>query len=284
MTVSAVALDVPASPRNRSFGRLLLAVVLGYVGATITLSLGALVLFRLWALPRPWVRPGPFPIDGAWSFAADVAVAAVFVLVTAWWIRRMVEGAVRAHVSLGVVALAFAITGYLPYLVLPGGLFLIWEIVALVATTWAVRRYAIRAASPIPKLPWRISLALVLVGLAVLGSYRVYHPLTAGALTSGDFTLMNSDWADMTILSVDGGSIVPSEGWIHRLKLPYTLGGRKQIGVSIGHAYPCRPFDVVIKYSILGLTTTQRFRVTPDAPFHGSFSDVPSGAGCNEYP
>src|SRR5437899_2505128 len=111
--MSGVAVDVPAgSAKQTSFGRLLVAVLLGYIGGLVTLGLAALALLFLWELPRPWVRPGPFPIDGAWSLAADVVLAAFIVLVTAWWVRRMVERTVRRHVSLAVVALAVAVTGY----------------------------------------------------------------------------------------------------------------------------------------------------------------------------
>jgi hypothetical protein len=280
--MSGVALDVPvATIKHRSFARLFLAVLLGYVGAMITFGLAALPLLFLWALPRPWVQPGPFPIDGAWSLAADVVVAALIVLVIAWWIRRMVEGAVRGHVSLAVVALAVAVTAYVPSLVLPPGAALLWGIVALLVTTWVVRRYAIRTA-PLPKMPWSVCVALGLVGFAVLGSYRVYHPLSAGGLWTADFNLTNSNWSDLTILRVKGGSIATAQGRARSLKLPYTLGWRRQVGVDI-NGRPCVPYDVVITYSVLGLTTTQRFRVTPDAPFNSSFADVPIGAGGDEY-
>jgi hypothetical protein len=223
----------------------------------------------------------PVPIDGAWSLAADIVVAALVVLVTAWWIRKMVERAVRGPVSIGVVALTFLLVGYVPFLFLsPGALFL-WGVVALVATTWAVRRYAI-GREPLPQLSWRVGVALGVVGFAVLGSYRVYHPLTAGGLWTADFNLTNSNWSDLTILRVKGGSIATAQGRARSLKLPYTLGWRRQVGVDI-NGRPCVPYDVVITYSVLGLTTTQRFRVTPDAPFNSSFADVPIGAGCDEY-
>lgn len=279
--MSVVVLDTPV-PNQRSFVRLLGAVLLGYIGALITLGLAAIPLLFLWVLPRPWVRPGPFPIDGAWSLGADIVIAALVVLVTAWWIRRVVERAVRGHVSFGVVALAVAVTGYVPSLVLPPSALLPLGLGALLATTWAVRRYAIGTAPLLPKLSWRVCVALGLIGFAVLGSYRVYHPLTAGGLWTADFNLTNSDWANVTILRVKGGSIGTAEGRARSLKLPYTLGWRRQIGVYI-NGRPCVPYDVVITYSVLGLTTTQRFGVTPDAPFNGSFADLPIGAGCDEY-
>jgi hypothetical protein len=282
--MSGVALDVPVGPARPAFVRVLWRVLLGFVGALISLVLAAILLLYPWEYPRPWVRPGPFPIDGAWSLAADIVVAALVVLVMAWWIRRMVESAAKGHVSLAVVALAVAVTGYVPSLLLPPGLFLLWDIVSLLATTWIVRRYAIGKALPFSKLSGRVCVALGLVGVAILGSYRVYHPLvTTGLPVSADFNLENSDWADMTILSVDGGSVGTAEGRIHRLKLPYTLHGREGIGVySSGR--PCVRHHIVIRYSVLGLTSTQRFTMTRDAPGNGAFVDIPDGAGCGANP
>jgi hypothetical protein len=283
--MSGVALDVPVgSIKQRSFGRILLAVVLGYVGAVITFGLAALPLLFLWAMPRPWVWPGPFPIDGVWSLAADIVVAALIVLVTAWWIRRMVESAVRGHVSLAVVALPVAVFGCIPVLVAPAG-FLSSVIIAPLVTTWVVRRYAVDPESRLPKLSWRVCVALAVVGFVVLGSYRVYHPLVTAGLPAdpADFTLKNSDWANMTILRVDGGVIKPAEGRIHRLKLPYALRGRRDIGVY-SNGRPCVRHEVVITYSVLGVTSTQRFSLTSDAPNFGSSADLPDGAGCGESP
>ena len=288
--MSVVVLDTPV-PKQRSFFRLLAAVLLGYLGALVTLGLAAVGLMFLWLLPRPWAQPGPFPIDGVWSLAADFVIALAVVFVAAWWIRRMVARAVRGPVSLGVVALAVALTGYVPvFLLEPAGFFL--GILVLPVMTWIIRRYAIGTTLPIPRVSWRVWLALGVVGIAVVGSYRVYHPFTAtGDSFSADdyaprlqeFTVRNSDWANLTILSVDGGWVAPMSGSRHPYKLPYTLGSRGRIGVY-ANGRPCVTHDVIITFSTLGRTSSQRFTYTPDAPFNGSFTDLPSGAGCDEYP
>jgi hypothetical protein len=283
--MSGVVLDVPAgSTTHRSFLRILLAVFLGYACALVTFILAALPLLFLWVYPSPWVPPGPFPIDGAWSLGADLVVAAVIVFWAAWWVRGMVARAVRGPVSFGVVALAVALIGYVPSILLgaPG---LTWSIfVQPVVTTWVIRRYAIGTTLPFPAPSRRLGLALGIVGFAVLGSYFVYHPLiTTGVSTYADFTLKNADWARMTILSVDGGVVRPgnARGYGHPLKFPYTLGSRDRLDVYVT-GRPCVTYDVVITFSVLGRTSAQRFTVTPDAPGNGAFTDLPIGAGCNE--
>ena len=281
--MSGVALEVRVGSTSRSFFRLLLAVVLGYIGALVTLGLAAVGLMFLWLLPRPWVQPGPFPIDGVWSLAADFVIALAVVFVAAWWIRRMAARAVHGPVSFGVVALAVALTGYVPaFLLEPAGFFL--GILALPVMPWFIRRYAIGRTLPIPRVSWRVWLALGVVGLAVVGSYRIYHPFVATlASNSGEFTVRNSDWANMTILRVDGGWVGPTSGRIDRYALPYALGARARMEVY-ANAHPCVSHDVTITFSTLGRTATQRFTFTPDAPNYGSFSDLPDGAGCDEYP
>ncbi len=275
--MSDVALDVPVrSTQPRSFMRLLWAVLLGYLVASITGFVLALPLYAVGWLPRPFARPGPFPVDGAWSLDADLVVALVVVLFTAWWIRGMIADAVRGRVSFGVVALAVALTGYAPFLTLkPAALS---GIVALPATTWIIRRYAIGTTLPFPRPSWRVWLVVALVGVGVFGSYRAYHPLTGtGGYSSGTYlsgkrvpyqeiTLKNSDWADMTIVRVDGGRIRTNDAFWKPPTgtLPYTLHSRGELEVdALGKL--CVPHDVVITFSVLGRTGSQRFTFGPDA-------------------
>jgi hypothetical protein len=272
--MSGVALDVPvSSSRPRSFMRLLLAVLLGYVGALITLVLVALPLLAFDLLPRPVAQPGPFLVEGTWSLDADIVVWVALVLFAAWWIRRMVEDATRGPVSFGVVALAVALTGFAPLLMLR--LAALWGLLALVLTTWIIRRYAIGTTLPFQRPAWWVCLLLGVVGVLILGSYRVYHPLTAdGASYTDSFTftpgkpyrelkLRNAGWANMTILRVDGGWAGPTEGWIRPHKLPYTIPSRGRVGIFVaGRA--CVPRDVNVTFSVLGRISTQRFAVQPD--------------------
>src|SRR5207249_359466 len=111
-----VVLDVPAGSTRPLFVRALWRVMLGYVCAAVTLAVLYLPLYELGLPPGPPARPGPFPIDGAWSLGADLVVTAMVVLVAAWWVRILIADLVRAPVSFGVVALAVAVTGYAPFL------------------------------------------------------------------------------------------------------------------------------------------------------------------------
>jgi hypothetical protein len=289
--MSGVAVGVPvASTQRRSFMRLLWAVLLGYFCTSIALVILALPLYAIDWLPRPFAYPGPFPVDGAWSLDADLVVAAVVVLVAAWFIRLLVEDAVKGPVSYGVVALAVALTGYAPYLALRPAKFL--GIVALPLTTWVIRRYAIGTALPFPRPSWRLWLVLAVVGLVVFGSYRVYHPLTPaddGIAAFGATTypngkqfrgvdFKNSGWADMTILRVAGGQIGPTNSWPAPYTLPHKLRSGASLGVYVnGRACVLREVDVT--FSVLGRTSTQRLTIQPDsdrAGFRTSADVIPA--------
>jgi hypothetical protein len=277
--MSGVALDVPVvSTRPPSFLRVLCAVLLGYVIAGITLFVLALPLLAIDWLPRPFANPGPYPVDGAWSLDADLVVAAVIVLYAAWWIRRLVADAARGPVSFGVVVGAVAVTGYAPALALrPAALS---GTVALVASTWIIRRYAVGTELPFSRPSWRAWLAFAVVCVLVFGSYRVYHPLTttgsyaSTALYAGkrvpvrEMSVKNSNWAGMTILSIDGGFAGTSEWWSPRpRRLPFTVGARAEFSVyAVGD--PCGSRDVKITYAVLGRTSSERFTFAPSCSGH----------------
>jgi len=259
--MSGVVLDVPVDSAEPSFLRLLWAVVLGYIEASITLGVLYLPLYALGLMPRPFARPGPFPIVGAWSLDADLAVTAVIVLVAAWWIRREVAWTTRGVVSFVIVAAAVAVTGYAPFLALrPAALS---GVIALPTTTWIVRRYAVGFTLPFARPSWRVWTALALVAVGVFGSYQVYHPFVAegggggGGGSAGSVDLWNPGWTDLTILSVYGGFV--GDPWEHR-KLPYTVRARSHLSVSaIGSRCPSNP--IVMTFSVLGRTSTQSFVV-----------------------
>jgi hypothetical protein len=261
--MSGVVLDVPVIPAQPSFFRLLWSVLLGYILAFFTLGVLYLPLYELGFVPRPFARPGPFPVEGAWSLDADLVATAVIVLVASWWIRKLVAEDVRAPVSFGVVVVVVAVTGYAPFLALrPAALS---GVIALPATTWLARRYAIGTTLPFPRPSWRAWLALALVGVAVYGSYQLYHPLVAdggggaGGGSAGSVDLWNPGWADLTILRVDGG-FVGSDPFERHSTLPYTVRPRSNFSVwAYGRRCPSNP--IVITFSVLGRTSTQSFIV-----------------------
>lgn len=232
--MSGLVLDARAGEERPSFLRVLWAVLLGYIGASLTLGIAALALDGVGLLPRPYLRPGPFVVTGAWSLDADVVAAVAVVLVAAWWIRGTVAAWTDKSVSFGIVALAVAVTGFAPYLALrPVAL---TGLLALPATTWLVRRYAVERALSLPQPSWRFWVALGVAGLLVFGSYRVYHPLSSPGTGVGDgrhgsfrvLELDNSGFADLTIVRVEGGAL--GEPWA-RERLPYDFRSRSSAEV-----------------------------------------------------
>jgi hypothetical protein len=263
--VSGLTLDALAGAERPSFLRLLWAVLLGYIGAALTLGIAAIALEVLGLLPRPFLHPGPFPVSGPWSLDADVVVAVVIVLVAAGWIRGMVADTTDMPVSFGVVALAVAVTGYAPYLALRP--LALTGFLALPATTWLVRHYAVDRPPLLPRPSWRLCVALGVAGLLVFSSYRVYHPLSSpgtgvGSGSDGNFRVLvlnNSGFADLTIVRLQGGSL--GEPWA-RLRLPYSFRSRSSAEVFVAGP-TCRARTVAVTYSVLGRTSTQQFPLDP---------------------
>jgi hypothetical protein len=262
--------EARAQPARPGFLRLLWAVLLGYLAASLSLGLLALGLDAVGLLPRPYLRPGPFTVTGAWSLDADLVAALAVVLIAAWWIRWMVADATHEPVSFGVVALVVAVTGFAPYLALrPVAL---TGLIALPLTTWLVRRYAAGRTLPLPQPSWRVWTALALAGLLIFGSYRIYHPLNSfgsgvGSGSDGSFRVLdlrNSGFADLTILRVGGDGILSNGDPLNRqVRLPYTLRARSSANVFI-RGPVCRSRTFAVTYAVLGRTSTQQFAVPGD--------------------
>lgn len=263
--MSGLVLDARPGAERPSFLRVLWAVLLGYVGASLTLGGAAIALEALGLLPRPYLRPGPFPVTGAWSLDADVVAAVAIVLVAAWWIRGTVAAWTETPVSFGIVALVVAVTGFAPYLALrPVALS---GLLALLATTFVVRRYAVDRTLSLPQPSWRFWVVLGVAGLLIFGSYRVYHPLSSpgtgvGSGSDGSFRVLeldNSGFADLTIVRVGGGAL--GGPWRH-VRLPYELRSRSSAEVYVAGP-TCSSRTVAVTYSVLGRASTQRFPLSP---------------------
>lgn len=255
--MSGVALDVPTGSAGPLFFRVLWRVLFGYVAAALTFVLFYLALNEFGFPPGPPLRPGPGPLTDAWGLGADVVVAALAVLVAAGWVRTFVAEAVDRPVSFGVVVVAIAVTFYAPFLAFrPAPLvFLVtWPV-----TTMAIRRYAVGKTFPFLGAPRRVWFALALVGVAVFGSYRVYHPLVGSDGGDGTLDLQNRGWANLTITHIQGGHI--GSGWPDPAgKLPYTVRARSHVlGWSTG---PACDSVVTVTFSVLGQTATQSFDVS----------------------
>lgn len=268
--MSGLVADARAAPAPPTFWRVLWAVLLGYVGASLSLGFLALALDALGLLPRPFLRPGPFPVSGAWSLDADLAAALAVILVAAWWIRRMVADAAETSVSFGVVALVVAAIGFAPYLALrPVEL---TGLVALPLTTWLVRRYALDRTLPLPHPSWRFWAALAVVGFLVFSSYRLFHPLNTfgvglGGGTGGSFRtleLRNSGFADLTIVRVTGGGVLWRDSSWGPARVPHVVRAHSSTELFVRGSI-CRARTVAITYSVLGRAATQQFPVAPDS-------------------
>ena len=268
--MSGLVLDARAGEERPSFLRVLWAVLLGYIGASLTLGVAAIGLEALGLLPRPYLRPGPFAVTGAWSLDADLVIALAIVLVAAWWIRGAVSAWTERPVSFGIVALVVAVTGFAPYLALRP--LALTGFLALLATTWLVRRYAVDSTLSLPRPPWRFWLALGVAGLLVLGSYRVYHPLSSPGTGVGDgsdgsfrvFELNNSGFADLTIVHVAGGAL--GDPGMNK-RLPYHLRSRSSTQVYVAGP-TCRSHTVAVTFSVLGRMSTQEFSLGPQECNH----------------
>lgn len=263
-------MEARAKPARPGFLRLLWAVLLGYLGASLSLGLLAVGLDAVGLLPRPYLRPGPFTVTGAWSLDADLVAALAVVLVAAWWIRWLVADATHETVSFGVVALVVAVTGFAPYLALrPVAL---TGLVALPLTTWLVRRYAVDRTLPLPQPSWRVWAAVAFAGLLIFASYRIFHPLNSfGSSVGGGsggsfrvFELRNSGFADLTVLRVGGDGVLSNDGpWTRQVRLPYTMRAHSSTNVFV-RGPVCRSRTVAVTYSVLGRTSSQQFTVPGD--------------------
>jgi hypothetical protein len=251
-----------------SFWRVFWAVLRGYVLALCTLGIPYIAFSQLGFLDEEQAisTPGPFPVTGIWSLDADLVLAAVAVLVGAFWIRREVRDAAWRPVSLPIVVGVVALTGYAPMLGLrPVELS---GIVALPVSAWLIRRFAVGRDHPL-RLPRRVAAAAALLGLLVVCSYVVFHPLTSGGFGSGgspsggsfqSVELRNSGFADLRVLSVTGAPLVDAGIGGPRLVPPATLAARSSAWIALS-GNPCSTRTVTVRFAVLGRTSSRPFHV-----------------------
>lgn len=256
--MTGAVVDVPVASAEPSFFRLLWRVLLGYVCGLITLGALYVPLYLLGFVPSPFLYSGPFPVDDAWSAGADVFAMVAIVLVSASWIYLWIPDKGRRPVSFGVVAAVVLVMGYAT------GVMPLAVVFTVPATAWLVRRYAVGRTLPFARpsrLVWIVLvLVLALVGVVVVGSYRVYHPLVAQGVPQGAVDLWNPGWADLTITHVEGGGVDSPGG--NRERLPYTVPARSHVTVwAFDHVGDCVNHVVHITFSVLGRTSTQDFTV-----------------------
>ncbi len=190
----------PAPPLRPGWWPVISSVFLGYVLAAFVLFALALAAVLLgladWngGVPSESALRGPYAADGAWSVAANAAVAFTVVAVAAWAVTRVLVDRVHERVSLPLVLAALAVTGYAPYLALEGRLRLSGVVGLLVAAalirwqavgeTPVALALATARACLVEKGLWR---GIVLTGAAawaaaaaVAAAYGLLHPLSGG--------------------------------------------------------------------------------------------------------
>jgi hypothetical protein len=175
-------------------------VFLGYVCAAFALFGIALVavLLGLVAWNEPQVSDpvlsGPYAVDGAWSLAANAAVAFTVIAIASWVVTLVLERRLDEFVSLPLVFGALLVSGYVPLLALEGR-FRLPGLLGLVVAAGLIRWLAIGDAPAalaaerararlIEQGVWR---RLVVAGavawaaaLSVAAAYGLAHPLTSG--------------------------------------------------------------------------------------------------------
>jgi hypothetical protein len=191
---------LPAPPERPGWWPVVLGVFLGYVCAAFVLfgvSLVAVVLGLVpWNEPRvsDAVLSGPYAVDGAWSVAANAAVAFTVVALASWVVARVLERRLDEPVSLPLVFAVLGVTGYVPYLALEGR-FRPSGLLALVVAAGLIRWLAVgdaraalaaeRARARLIERGWWRRLVVAgavawAAALAVATSYGLAHPLTSG--------------------------------------------------------------------------------------------------------
>jgi hypothetical protein len=120
--------EAPSSLRP-GWWPVIVGVFLGYLWSLIVLGAAALILTEGLGV-IPWSSgatsdgssplPGPFEPDGAWSLFANGVIAVTVVAAAAALVTRVVSKRVGERVSLALVFIVLAVTGYAPFLYLEG--------------------------------------------------------------------------------------------------------------------------------------------------------------------
>ena len=191
---------LPAPPERPGWWPVVVGLFLGYVCAAFALFGVALVAVLLGLVP--WNEPrvsdavlsGPYAVDGAWSLAANAAVAFTVVAVASWVVANVLERRLDEFVSLPLVFAALLVSGYVPFLALEGR-FRLSGLLGLVVAAWLIRWLAVgdaRAALAVERARarliergmWRRLLVAGAVAwaaaLSVAAAYGLMHPLTGG--------------------------------------------------------------------------------------------------------
>ena len=175
----------------------------------------------------------------------------------------------RLHVSRLVVGAAMVLTGVAPFLYLkllpvtgPG---------SLLVAAFLIRRFAIDRIAPIRvPAPRRLLLCIgggsMLVGLAVIVSFGVTHPLWPNSVNVNDrrvsFTLRNAGFAKITILGVSTDAYAGFTPWTRHRVNGLVVPARGSRWVTLQQR-GCPPRDLTVRYRVFGRVMTAPLRPSP---------------------
>ena len=265
--MGAVAYDDGIRADRPPWDMTIWAVLRGYILALVCLGVPLTLLWYVGVplIPSVAAEPGPWPVNGPWSLAADVSVFLVVVLVTTVVIRASAIDKLGRHVSPVVVFVAVALTGYAPFLHyrrVESGL------VALLLTAAAVRYLGLgRGHSHRVGRAGAVLFAVVVAaGTLTAAAFALTHPLGMSVTGSGftdpehrflSASLRNGGRTDLRILSVDAPvSLVNGIPWESEKLVGTVVPGRDEITISF--AERACPFEAVVRYELGGRHFAQR--------------------------
>jgi hypothetical protein len=266
--VGAFAYDPGGIQERPSWGSTIWAVLRGYIFALVVLGVPVTVLWYAGVplIPEAASEPGPWPIEGPWSIAADASLFVVVVSIASLIIHWSAAGTLGRPVSPLVVLAAVALTGYAPFLSYR------WVesgVLALLLTVAAVRYVGVDRdhSLQVGRAGLALIVAILAAGTLTATAYALAHPLGLSE-TGGGFMvdeehrfvsadLRNGGWGDLRIVSVESDA-APVRGvpWEAERFAGTVIPARGEISISFAERV-C-PFEAVVRYELAGRAFTQR--------------------------
>jgi hypothetical protein len=212
---------------------------------------------------------GPFVPDGWWAILADLCCAMIVIGVSAVVIAESMKAVLRLPVSRFVVGVVVLLTGVAPFLYLK--LLPVTGPASLLAATFLIRRFAIDRTIPIrPRIPrgvLYVRCALAVVGLGVIVSFGVAHPLWPNSVNVNNrqvaFMLRNAGFAKITVVGMSADAFAGSVPWEERRPVKgLIVPARGSRWVTLRQR-GCPPRDLTVRYRIFGRVVSAPLRPIP---------------------
>jgi hypothetical protein len=264
---SAIAVD--PRPAHPGWPRTGWALLVGYFYAALLLAVPGVVLVLLGLIDRvesrrpPGVVVAPFAPGGVWAVAADLAVGAVVVTVTAVVVQETLVRQTGHRMRREVLGGTIVVTGWAPYLGFH--LLAVGCATAFVATLLVARFSSTPAlAAEVDPIPVRLLVGTVAVAAVLVLSYSAFHPLRevslgafSGSIGSGaSIDIRNSGVADLTIVSISGPATTGVFPRISRPLAGTVIPARKKLTIYLRRR-ACEASEIHVRYRMLGREWTQ---------------------------